>query len=215
MSSPAWAVARYWRSCRSTRVRRGAACRPLGSHAHLHAPVVCSIGSSVPAVALPPILNFGSDYLKNLVARDVVTGKKNICLAISEPLAGSDVANIQTSAEKTGDGWVVNGTKKWITGGAMGDFFTTLVRTGGPDSGPAGLSLLLLERGMKGIEIRKMPTQFDSAHSTTMISLHNVHVPARNLIGEEGAGFMYILHNFNVSCTLRAFRTGVLGASHQ
>jgi alkylation response protein AidB-like acyl-CoA dehydrogenase len=55
----------------------------------------------------------------------VVTGKKNICLAISEPYAGSDVANIRTTARLDGDHYVVNGIKKWITGGLMGDFFTT------------------------------------------------------------------------------------------
>ena len=68
---------------------------------------------SVNSMALPPVLNYGSDYLKDKVARDVVAGKKNICLAISEPLAGSDVANIATTAELKGDVYVVNGTKKW------------------------------------------------------------------------------------------------------
>jgi len=61
----------------------------------------------------------------------------------------------------------------------------------------AGLSLLLLERNMPGIKIRKMETQFDSASSTTFITLENVKVPTKNLIGEEGMGFMYIVHNFN------------------
>ncbi len=55
------------------------------------------------SMALPPILNFGSDFLKNKVCRDVITGKKNICLAISEPWAGSDVAGIKTSARREGD----------------------------------------------------------------------------------------------------------------
>ena len=75
-------------------------------------------------------MNFGSEYLKSLVVRSVISGEKNICLAISEPTAGSDVANIKTRAVRQGDFYIVNGSKKWITGGLIGDFFTTAVRTG-------------------------------------------------------------------------------------
>lgn len=151
--------------------------------------------AAINSMALPPILHFGSDYLKNLVCRDVITGKKQICLAISEPSAGSDVASIKTTAVRDGDVFVVNGTKKWITGGACADFFTTTVRTG--DEGMGGLSLLLIERNTPGLSVRKMETQFDTSHSTTWVELDNVRVPASHLIGEEGMGFMYIVHNFN------------------
>jgi alkylation response protein AidB-like acyl-CoA dehydrogenase len=68
---------------------------------------------AIDSMALPPILHYGSDYIKNKVVRDVVTGKKSICLAISEPGAGSDVANIQATAKKEGGFYVVNGSKKW------------------------------------------------------------------------------------------------------
>ena len=72
------------------------------------------------SMALPPIVHHGSDFLKRKVCRDVVTGKKNICLAISEPFAGSDVAGLKTTAVRDGDFYIVNGMKKWITGGMMG-----------------------------------------------------------------------------------------------
>jgi len=147
------------------------------------------------SMALPPIIHAGSDYLREKVCRSVITGEKNIALCISEPWVGSDVANLRTSAKKEGDFYIVNGLKKWITGGAFADFFTVAVRTGGP--GPLGISLLLLEKGMPGISVRKMPTQFDTTHNTTFIQLNNVKVPAKNLIGGEGAGFMLILLNFN------------------
>eukprot|EP01095_Lingulamoeba_sp_RSL-Kostka_P014482 TRINITY_DN6325_c0_g1_i1.p1 TRINITY_DN6325_c0_g1~~TRINITY_DN6325_c0_g1_i1.p1 ORF type:complete len:417 (+),score=173.54 TRINITY_DN6325_c0_g1_i1:41-1291(+) len=147
------------------------------------------------SMALPPIYNFGSDFLKDLVLRDVITGKKNCCLAISEPWAGSDVANIRTSATKDGDYYIVNGSKKWITGGMMGDFFTTAVRTG--EEGMGGISLLLLPRELPGIKIRKLETQFDNSHNTTFITLEDVRVHKKYLIGEEGMGFLYIVHNFN------------------
>jgi acyl-CoA dehydrogenase len=86
--------------------------------------------SEIFSMALPPLMNFGSEYLKSLVVRSVISGEKNICLAISEPTAGSDVANIKTRAVRQGDFYIVNGSKKWITGGLIGDFFTTAVRTG-------------------------------------------------------------------------------------
>eukprot|EP01125_Pyxidicula_operculata_P002132 TRINITY_DN12071_c0_g1_i1.p1 TRINITY_DN12071_c0_g1~~TRINITY_DN12071_c0_g1_i1.p1 ORF type:complete len:415 (-),score=98.04 TRINITY_DN12071_c0_g1_i1:60-1304(-) len=151
--------------------------------------------AGINSMALPPILVAGSEYLKEKVCRPVITGKKHICLAISEPTAGSDVANIKATAKREGDYYIVNGTKKWITGGLFGDFFTVAVRTGG--DGMGGISLLLLEKDMPGIKIRKMETQFDNCHNTTFIILDNVKVPTKNLIGEENAGFMLIMTNFN------------------
>jgi len=151
--------------------------------------------NAINSMALPPILKYGSQRLIDMVARDVVQGRKHIALAISEPYAGSDVAGIRTTAVRDGDHFVVNGQKKWITGGAMADYFTTLVRTG--DEGFGGLSVLLIERERPGINVRKMKTQFDSSHSTTFVTLEDVRVPVENLIGPENGGFMIILHNFN------------------
>jgi len=90
---------------------------------------------------------------------------------------------------------VVNGSKKWITGGATADYFTVAVRTGGPGMG--GLSLLLVERNMPGVNIRRMKTQFDNANSTTFVTLEDVRVPVSHLIGSENMGFMIIMTNFN------------------
>jgi alkylation response protein AidB-like acyl-CoA dehydrogenase len=82
---------------------------------------------------LPPIINFGSDYLKDKVIKDCLAGRKNICLAITEPSGGSDVANLMTEAKKTPDGkfYILNGEKKWITNGTFADYFTVACRTGG------------------------------------------------------------------------------------
>ena len=112
---------------------------------------------AINSMALPPIFHAGSKYLKDKVCRDVIVGKKNICLAISEPWAGSDVANIKTTAKRVGDHYVVNGQKKWITGGTYGDYFTMAVRTGG--DGMGGISLLLVEADTPGLSVRKMETQ--------------------------------------------------------
>jgi len=77
----------------------------------------------------------------------------------------------------------------------MADYFTCAVRTG--DEGMGGISLLLLERNMPCVSVRKMETQFDTAHSTTFVTLTDVKVPVSNLIGQENAGFMLLLTNFN------------------
>ncbi|KAK3246552.1 hypothetical protein CYMTET_43917 [Cymbomonas tetramitiformis] len=150
---------------------------------------------SINSMAIPPIMHHGSKYLKDKVLRDVIIGKKFCALAISEPTAGSDVANIQCSAKREGDFYIVSGQKKWITGGLMADFFTVACRTGGPGMG--GISLLLLEKDMPGISVRKMETQASGAHHTSFVTLDDVKVPAENLIGEENAGFLYIVTNFN------------------
>jgi len=146
-------------------------------------------------MALPPLIAGGHPDLIKLVAEPVIRGYKNICLAISEPSAGSDVGNIQTTARKEGDFYIVNGAKKWITGGLFADYFTMAVRTGKPGMG--GVSLLLVDRNTPGIDIRKMQTQCDNAHNTTFITLDDVKVPTKNLIGKENMGFMLIVRNFN------------------
>jgi len=149
----------------------------------------------ISGIGLPPVLLFGSEYLKEKVARDCVTGKKLTALAVTEPWAGSDVANIQTTARREGDYYIVNGQKKFITGGLKASFFTTAVRTG--SEGMEGISLLLLEKEMPGITIRRLKTQGWWPSTTTHIIFEDVKVPVQNLIGKENEGFKYIMYNFN------------------
>lgn len=111
-----------------------------------------------------------------------MSGEQNICLAISEPSAGSDVANIRTEAVKEGGCYVVNGEKKWITGGLWADWFTLCCRTGGP--GGSGLSLLLVDAKSPGIKVRQLETQGDAGHHTTFITFEDVKVPLENLCRE-------------------------------
>lgn len=81
-------------------------------------------------IGLPPVMNFGSQELKDEVIEPVLAGEKYICLAISEAFAGSDVMGMRTFAKKSEDGshYIVNGTKKWITNGVFADYFTTAVK---------------------------------------------------------------------------------------
>lgn len=147
-------------------------------------------------IGLPPVMHFGSDDLKSRIVPPCLSGDKVICLAITEPWGGSDVANLQTTAVKTPDGkhYVVNGEKKWITNGVFADYFTVAVRTGGPGMG--GVSLLLVERG-PGVTTKQMNCMGVWASGTTYITFEDVLVPVENLIGKENKGFKYIMHNFN------------------
>ncbi|KAJ3216900.1 hypothetical protein HDU67_008807 [Dinochytrium kinnereticum] len=153
-----------------------------------------SIGSSI---ALPPIMNFGSEYLKKKVVPGCMAGKKTICLAITEPYAGSDVAGLLATAKLTPDGkhYVLNGEKKWITNGMWADFFVVAARTGGPGMG--GISLLLAEKSMEGVGVRKIITQGGTGSGTAYVTFENVLIPKENLIGKENQGFKAIMFNFN------------------
>jgi acyl-CoA dehydrogenase len=147
---------------------------------------------------IPPIIKFGSKVLQEQYLPDLLRGNKRICIAITEPGAGSDVANIQTTAIKSKDGqhYVVNGSKKWITTGIWSDYATMAVRTGGP--GAAGLSLLLVPlKGHPGVTMRRLKVSGQITGGTTFIELDDVKVPIGDLIGEEGMGMKYIMTNFN------------------
>merc|ERR1712028_179493 len=151
-------------------------------------------------IGLPPVLNFGPEWMREKVGREVLSGEKRICLAISEAFAGSDVAGMLTRGEKSEDGtkWIVNGTKKWITGGCEADYFCTAVRTGGKGAG--GVSLMLIAReddGSEGLETKRIKTSYASSAGTAYIVLENVEVPVENILGEENGGFACIMYNFN------------------
>ncbi|KAJ4302374.1 hypothetical protein N0V88_002518 [Collariella sp. IMI 366227] len=145
-------------------------------------------------IGLTCVLNFGdkNPALKKRVTEEVFSGKKKICLAITEAFAGSDVAGLRTTAKKTPDGkhYIVNGTKKWITNGVFSDYFVTGVNTG------KGLSVLLIPRG-EGVETKAIKTSYSPVAGTTYITFDNVKVPVENLLGEENKGIYVILSNFN------------------
>ena len=140
-------------------------------------------------IGCPPVVKFGKKPLVDRVLPGILNGDKRICLAITEPDAGSDVANLTCEAKLTEDGkhYIVNGEKKWITNGIWCDYFTTAVRTGGP--GMNGVSVLLIEREHGGVSTRRMDCQGVWASGTTYITFEDVKVPVENLIGKENQGF--------------------------
>ncbi|KAE9375726.1 acyl-CoA dehydrogenase NM domain-like protein [Stipitochalara longipes BDJ] len=144
-------------------------------------------------ISLTAVLQFANNEAwKNKIAQEVFSGKKKICLAITEAFAGSDVAGLRTTAEKTKDGkhYIVNGSKKWITNGVFCDYFITGVKT------DKGLSVILIERG-EGVETSAIKTSYSAAAGTTFITFDSVKVPVENLLGEENKGIHVILSNFN------------------
>lgn len=146
-------------------------------------------------VALPPVLSLGSEEMRQRVAPDVIAGEKVMALAITEPSGGSDVARLKTRAERRGDRYIVNGSKLFISSGMRADYFTVAVRTGGP--GMSGLSLLLMDKDMKGLGRTKLEKMGWHCADTAALYFDNVEVPVENRIGPENEGFVRILANFN------------------
>eukprot|EP01084_Bolivina_argentea_P099447 178771_1 len=147
-------------------------------------------------ISVPPILYFGTDEQKELFI-PVIQGKKIAALAISEPGHGSDVAGLKTIAKKdnTGEYYIVNGMKKWISNGIKADYYVTAVRTGG--AGVSGVSLLIIPNIKGQVITSRIITQGHKISETTMIIFRNVKVPKSYLIGEENKGFKLIMFNFN------------------
>jgi len=142
-------------------------------------------------IGCPPLVKFGKKSLVDRILPGILNGDKRICLAITEPDAGSDVANLTCEAKLSADGkhYIVNGEKKWITNGIWADYFTVAVRTGG--TGMNGVSLLLIEREAGGVSTRRMDCQGVWSSGTTYITFEDVKVPVENLIGKENQGFRH------------------------
>ena len=147
-------------------------------------------------IALPPVIRFAQPSLKAAIVPDVLRGDKRICLAITEPQTGSDVAGITTTAQLSSDGshYCVTGTKKWITNGTFADYFTTVVRTGGP--GMKGLSMLLIERD-DTVDTKVIKSAYSHSAGTALVNFSNTRVPVDNLFGKPGEGFKLMVQNFN------------------
>lgn len=146
-------------------------------------------------IGCPPIARFGTKAQRKRWLPKAARGELRFCLGITEPEGGSDVANIRTTAERKGNHYIVNGSKKWITNGIWADFCTTAVRTGGP--GHAGISLLVVPLKLPGVTVRRMENQGVNASGSTFITFDDVHVPHDHLLGQENGGFRLIMSNFN------------------
>ncbi|MFK8048716.1 MAG: acyl-CoA dehydrogenase family protein [Halioglobus sp.] len=150
----------------------------------------------VHGIGLPPVLNWGTQELKERVAPSVLAGEKHISLGITEPGGGSDVAQLSTTAVRDGDHFIVNGSKTFITGGMRANWVSTAVRTGGEGAG--GVSMLLIPTDSEGFSRTELNRkQGWWASDTATLYFDNVRVPVSNLIGTENQGFRVIMTNFN------------------
>ncbi|MBF0227279.1 MAG: acyl-CoA dehydrogenase family protein [Desulfobacterales bacterium] len=146
-------------------------------------------------IAIPPIAKFGTQEQKERFIKPVVAGERIAALAITEPSGGSDVANIQTTAVKDGNHYIVNGSKTFITSGVRADQITCAVRTGA--KGAHGISLIVIESNTKGYSVsQKLKKTGWLCSDTAEIFFDNCKVPAENLIGKENEGFYIIMGNF-------------------
>jgi acyl-CoA dehydrogenase len=145
-------------------------------------------------IALPPIWRFGTEEQKQRYLVPGIRGEKIAALAITEPDAGSDVASIRTRATPVDGGYLVNGSKTFITGGVRADVLVTAVKTT-ESGGHQGLSFLIIERG-PGVESHALEKLGWHASDTALISFDDVFVPSENLLGEEHRGFYLIMANF-------------------
>ena len=146
-------------------------------------------------MATPIISAIGTDEQKKEFLLPALRGDRIAALGISEPDAGSDVANIKTTARRVGDDYLINGAKMWITNGTRADFITLAVRTGA--AGYGGISLVTFPTDVKGFSVSKKLEKIGNlASDTALIFFEDCKIPARYLLGEEDQGFYHIMTNF-------------------
>ncbi|MEN0060702.1 MAG: acyl-CoA dehydrogenase family protein [Myxococcota bacterium] len=146
-------------------------------------------------MATPIIDEIGTDEQKKEFLTPMIAGEKVASLGVSEPGAGSDVASIRTTARKDGDDFVINGQKTWITNADFADFITLAVRTG--EAGHGGISLVLFPTDTKGFSVgRKLDKLGTRSVGSCEIHFEDCRIPQRYLLGQENAGFYYIMTNF-------------------
>ena len=157
--------------------------------------VAAGIGAHV-GIAMPPIYKFGTEEQKQRWIVPGIKGERIGALAITEPGAGSDVANLKTFARRDNGEYVVNGSKTFITNGVRADFYVTAVKTT-QEGGHGGISFLVIEKGMPGFEVTsKLEKLGWHASDTGELAFSDVRVPEENRLGEENQGFYLIMANF-------------------
>ncbi|WP_107718906.1 MULTISPECIES: acyl-CoA dehydrogenase family protein [unclassified Novosphingobium] len=131
---------------------------------------------------------FGSKALKDRYLPGLVTMEKLVSYCLTEPGSGSDAAALRTTARRDGDDYIVTGTKQFISGGGVNDYYIVMVRTGG--EGPKGISALVVEKDMAGVHFGAPERKLGwNASPTAQVILEDVRVPVANRLGDEGDGF--------------------------
>jgi len=144
-------------------------------------------------MATPPIFRFGTEEQKQRYLAAAIRGEKIACLGITEPNAGSDVASIETTSRRDGDGWVINGRKIFITNGVRADFCLLVTRSD-RGAGHEGFSLFLVDSDTPGYSVsRKLDKLGMRSSDTAELSFDDVRVSDEQLLGREGQGLVEIM----------------------
>ena len=144
----------------------------------------------------PALARFGSNELREQFLKPAISGDMIGCIGVSEPGAGSDVAGLKTSAKKDGDDYIINGTKMWITNAPSADFICLLANTS-DDKVHVNKSLIVVPMNTPGVTVApKLNKLGMRASETAQVFFDNVRVPQRYRIGQEGAGFMMQMMQF-------------------
>jgi len=147
-----------------------------------------------------PIVVFGSEAQKQRWLPDVIAGRTTVCFGVTEPDAGLDTGSIRTTAEKSGNGYVINGRKIWTSTAGRADKILLLARTTPIDAGAGrtrGLSLFYTDLDRRYIEVREIEKMGRAAVDSNELFIDGLPVPVEDRIGEEGEGFRYLLHGLN------------------
>lgn len=158
--------------------------------------------------------SFASDEMKARIMPGVLSLNTVLSYCLTEPGSGSDAAALKTRAEKTNDGYVLNGTKAFISGGGYSDAYVCMVRTG--EDGPKGISTVYVEDGTPGLSFGALEDKMGwRSQPTAQVQFDDCKIPAGNLVGQEGDGFKYAMMGLdggrlNISaCSLGAAQTAL------
>lgn len=143
------------------------------------------------------LLKIGSDFLKEKYLPKAIDGTWIGSLGVTEPGAGSDVANIKTTAVKKDGHYIINGQKTFITNGVFGDFICLACKTN-PEAGLNGISLIMVDQDLPGIQRNQLHKMGWNSSDTAELFFDDVKVPVDHLVGEENQGFFYIMDCFQL-----------------
>lgn len=156
--------------------------------------VIMSVNNSLVCYGLE---KWGSDYLKEKYLKPLASGKMLGAFCLSEPEAGSDATQQRTEAVRSGDHFIINGMKNWITNGVNADVYFLQAMTD-KSKGYKGISTFIIDKNTEGLEVGKKEDKLGIKSSDTCtLGLNNVKVPAENILGEEGMGFKIAMQTLN------------------
>src|SRR5690242_12858041 len=159
--------------------------------------VLMSVHNSLPTQM---ILRYGNEAQKVRFLKPMARGESLGAFALSEPEAGSDAASLRTQAKRDGDCWVLNGTKAWVTSGSHADVIIAMARTDRPEDrrGARGISAFIITPDLPGFHVGKKEDKMGlRASPTVQLTFDNLRIPAANVLGSEGTGFVYAMQSLD------------------